>query len=828
MHVNNLTLDGLNATNFYTAIRGLIVNDSVFTNISLDGGQISSINFAGGTSSRNNISFVNITNVKANAAISLGGANNTASDFYIHDSNTTGSSIGFASATTTSGNTYQRFLVQNMTKGISFTNIGSGNIIKDIQLVNVSEAYLVNSTASGTKTITLQNITISEAGGTPPRMFFDLFDTVSPSEQYLIHLPGDFTPSSMIDNRSIFRYHVLNYTIYAGSPSIDNFNFTWFDSELYNGNNEATLESYYYNATSGAWQLQNNTPDTTNNKLGQNPLNISGIYGLFDYVNCPVITVAEPFEQWQNYSGAPNFLGGQFSCIYVNVSNAQIECADNSINGDGSGGLGIFIATSVSNTTISNCNINTYFYGIFNQNGQNNSISQSTITNSIASGIYLDSSNNNFITSNDFIGNGQAIDLVYADQHNTISGNQIINSSTRGIAVSVTSNLNNITLNSFQGNNIDMTFLSSTANNIIENSFSGASFVSLQIVGATSNFFDRNLIGGAFTAIDISSGAVSNLFSNNNLTSNTAGIIIDSSNNNAFQANRVSGSTYAFRTTNSNVTLQGDTFYANTADVEVISNMATHSINASNLLLLPFDGSLTNYSNLSVYDVQLNAEDYQINYGSDIPYEDTTHIKFNNKRVTFNDITSNMDLDSLTYYYLLSELNMSEDTLQMYSWNGSALNNLGATQGGNALTKINLNGVNQVGLYYAPFAITSCRTLNQSGDYQLEADVSAIASCLIFNNNSINLNCAGSTISGPGNNTPGAYGITSTGFNNSLVDECTFIDFDRDISVSGGNNFTVNKSSFSNSNNGVLYSNQNGSSVDGSYFTNVDAFRNLG
>jgi len=822
MHVNNLTLSNFSATNVYTALRGLIVNDSIFNLVTVNGSQIGSINFAGGTSSRNNITNTDLYNIPANTAISMGGVGNIVSDFYIHDSNTSGWVIGFQSSTTAINNTFTNGIIENTPVAIGITNLGSGNRFQNIQEQNVSTAFLVNSTASGTKTITLQNISISNSGGNPPLFKFDLYDSIAASEQYSIGLPReDFAPASLVNNRTLFRYHVLNFTKIVGSPSIDSTNFTWLDSEMYNGYNEATLESYYYNSSSGAWQLLNNTPDTTNNKLGQNPLVNAGVYGLFDYVNCPVFTVPENYEVMQDYSGAPNFLGGQFSCIYIATSNMNLECADHNISGDGTGGLGIFLATGVSNTSISNCNINTYFYGIFNQNGQNNSFSQSTISSSIASGIYLDSSNNNQITSNDFIGNAQAIDLVYADQYNSIYGNQIINSSTRGIDVSITSNLNNITLNSFSGNNIDMTFLSSTANYIAENSFSGAGFVSLQLVGATSNLFQYNLLGNAATAIDISSGAVSNSFYYNNLTSNPNGILIDSSNNNALQANRITGSTYAFRTTNSNVTIQGDAFYGNAADVEVISNSGTHSINASNVLLLPFSGILANYSNISVYDVQLNAEDYQINYGSDIPYEDATHIKFNNKRVTFNDIASNMDLDSLTYYYLPSELNMSADTLQMYSWNGSTLNNLGATQGGSALTKTNLNGVNQVGLYYAPFAITSCRTLNQSGDYQLEADVSAIASCLIFNNNSININCAGSTISGPGNNTAGAYGITSSGFNNSLIEECTFTDFDRDISVSGGNNFTVNKSTFYNSNTGILFSNQNGSIISGNYFTNM-------
>ena len=222
-------------------------------------------------------------------------------------------------------NTYDRIVVENMIRGIFISNVGSGNLVKNVQMVNVSDAFLVNSTASGTKTITLENISVAATEGIPI-LTFDLYDSISASEQYLINLPGDFNPLSLPNNRSIFNYHLLNYTIIAGTPSVDNFNFTWFDSELYNGDNEQTLESYYYNETSGLWQLMNNTPDTTNNKLGQNPLSIAGTYALFDFVNCPVITVAEPFEQQQPYYGAPNFIGGQFSCIYVNEMCIRDSC----------------------------------------------------------------------------------------------------------------------------------------------------------------------------------------------------------------------------------------------------------------------------------------------------------------------------------------------------------------------------------------------------------------------------------------------------------------------------------------------------------------------
>lgn len=821
MHVNNFTLDNYTAFNVYTAIRGLIVNDSTFNNIEVNSCQIGCINFAGGTSSRNNITNSNLYNISANTAISLGGVGNYVSDFYLHDSTSSGWLIGFQPATTAINNTYVRGIIANTPVGLGITNLGSGNTFSDIQTQNVSNVFFVNSTASGTKTITLRNISASGGPSEPPYFRFDLYDSISASEQYIVNLPGqDFTPSSLVDNRSLFRYHVLNFTKIAGSPSIDSVNFTWLDSEMYNGYTEATMESYYYNTTSGGWILLNNTPDTTNNALGQNPLSLGGVYGLFDYVNCPVITVAEPFEQQQNYTGAPNYLGGQFSCIYVNVSDAQINCAGNAINGDGSGGLGIFLATGVSNTVISNCNVNTYFYNIFNQNGQNNSISQSTISNAFSSGIYLDSSSNNVIQNNQFIANGQGIDLVYADQYNTISGNQFVNNTIRGMDVSITSNLNNITLNSFSGNNIDMTFLSSTANYIAENSFSDAGFITWQIVGATSNLFQYNLISNSARAIDIGSTAISNSFSFNNLTSNTEGVLIDSSNNNAFSENLFEGANIGFRTTNSNVSLLNDRFYGNTADLEVISNIATHSINATTILFLPFDGSLANYSNISLYDVQSGSENYQINYGSDIPYEDATHVKFNNKRLTINDINANADFDIFTYNYLTSELNTSEDSVQMYKYN-SSLVNLGASQNlvSHSLTKTNLNNAIQVGLYYAPFAIGSCRNLSQSGSYTQEANITATDSCINFLNNSIDLDCSGLIITGPGQGT-NTYGINMT-TNNSFINNCRIGYFGRAISAEKGNNKTINASFLYNSDIAFFHSSQNTSIVNTSLYSSL-------
>src|SRR5690606_20627392 len=65
--VNNLTLTDYYAQNFYTALRGLIVNDSNFRNLQLFGGQISTINFAGGGAHRNLIDNFTISQIVANS-----------------------------------------------------------------------------------------------------------------------------------------------------------------------------------------------------------------------------------------------------------------------------------------------------------------------------------------------------------------------------------------------------------------------------------------------------------------------------------------------------------------------------------------------------------------------------------------------------------------------------------------------------------------------------------------------------------------------------------------------------------------------------------------
>lgn len=732
--------------------------NSTFKNVQFN----KTVTFGVGTANTDvNLTFDNISfyqqqgsNVIHAPAASINTINSTFNNFVIRDCNLsdpTFISTGFRLASTSTGNTVTNLSVYNCGYGIEIIS-GTNNVITHAYIENATMAsVLVNSSVSGTKTFTLNNITVAKENNRNPSTF-SIDDSVAASEQYSIN-PAQTIPTPP-GGSVTFNGAILNLTALNGTMNFTNFNMSWpeYLTALYDEN---SVSLYQHNGAN--WLLLNNTPDTTNNVISYtSPALTAGTSNLFGLLanatNCAVLnTSGSTYYQPANYSGSPNFLDSQFSCVYVGSSNIVLDCEGFTIASGGGGGLGVQFAVGLSNVTIRNCNIDSYFYGIFSQVGNNNQFRNNNLTNSIATGIYLDSSTYNVVDSNGFSLNGQGIDLVYADTNNNLTNNVFTGSGTRGIDVSTTSNFNQISQNNFSSNNIDLTFLSSTANNITNNVLSGAGFVAVQIVGATSNLFQSNTISGAFNCVDVSSSATGNTFTGNVLSSCGNSIKIDSTANTVLSQNNISGSTIAgFTNTNSNTALSGDIFYNNAIDLW-ISATSSGQINATNILLLPASGALENYSNLSINDAQSGSESYYVNYGSDIPVDNSTYQKFQNKRFTLINQSVNASIDSLTYHYLDSELNASESDLQMFSYDGSNFANQIATldTSANTLTKTNLNSFTQIGLYYAPFSVIGCKLINASGEYTQQTNligagtvgINSLNACVVINASDVSYDC---------------------------------------------------------------------------------------
>ncbi|MBD3314089.1 hypothetical protein GF345_06615 [Candidatus Woesearchaeota archaeon] len=107
---------------------------------------------------------------------------------------------------------------------------------------------------------------------------------------------------------------------------------------------------------------------------------------------------------------------GLYPAMHVNASNVTIDCNGSAISDSGTG-IGIYSA--FSNTTIINCNISNYQYGIVLESSLNNTIANSTIFNNSIAGVLLNSTNLTDITGNTF-NNTNATDLYINGTNNTV------------------------------------------------------------------------------------------------------------------------------------------------------------------------------------------------------------------------------------------------------------------------------------------------------------------------------------------------------------------------------------------------------------------------
>lgn len=528
LYNNNLTLVDYHAMNIYTSLRGLISNDSVFRNIEINGGQISAINFAGGGSNRNNITNFTITNFTANSGMSWGGTNNYALNGYIYNASSSGTPLNIQSATTAINNTFENITVENTERGMGITNVGSGNVFRNIQLINVTNAFVVNSTASGTKTITLDNITLSDASQSY-FVTFSLFDTIDPSEVYIINQPFNFGSIPSFPNASFVDLQsYLNRTqvSLSANTSIDSLSMTVFETPV----DFSRLTWWTYNGTDWVQQAITNHGNGTISVSGIKvyPSGAENLDNIFYYDQCPVINQSGTYYQFLNYSGAPN-TGSDSSpaCLLINASDVSFSCLHpqdstfGNITNDATPlAVGVYVEPSLTNVSLLNCYVDSY---------------------------------------------DRAVSVSGSNQIN-LDGNSFVNSVVQAITVS-SSSLNSITNNIFSGNNVDISSLITFDNNLISlNNFSTSSFMSMQLFSASNNNISLNRFDNNPTSIYLGSGSNSNNVTNNMFLDALAGdqIYLESNNLNRVVNNSQMGGS-------SQITL------INTNNTQVLQNTLTMS-----------------------------------------------------------------------------------------------------------------------------------------------------------------------------------------------------------------------------------------------------------
>jgi len=245
--------------------------------------------------------------------------------------------------------------------------------------------------------------------------------------------------------------------------------------------------------------------------------------------------------------------------IVVERNNIVVNGAGYTVQGTGSG-TGIRLS-GISNVTIKNMEITTFYYGIRLGSSSYNSIVGNNITNNNEGINLVSSSNYNIISGNNITNNWYGIWLDYSSS-NSISGNSVTNNNYDGIHLesssSNTISVNNIknnncgiyldycASNSISGNNITNNWygiylVSSSSNSISGNNITNNAY-GIYLESSSSNTISvNNIKNNSHDGIHFYSSSNYNPVSGNNITNNGKGITLDSSsNNNKFYHNFIS------------------------------------------------------------------------------------------------------------------------------------------------------------------------------------------------------------------------------------------------------------------------------------------------
>lgn len=542
MLVNNVSVNGFDAIDVRVGLRILSVNDSYFANCNINGTQIGGINGNGGGANRNIVENCTVKDIRVGTGLSFGGANNTIRNIIITNSSTVSSAIGYGAIGTTTNNTYDNISVSNMPLGYLLTTFGANNTLQNSTFINVTQPLLINSTASGSKTLSAKNISIGFSGGINITSF-DLADIVIPNQSYLIS--NVINPYGIpVGVNQSFLGKALNITIFNTTTAFTQLNFTWLDSEV-GLLNESSITLYSNNGS--GWNLRNSTPDTTNNKIAFNITLEEGsstVFALFiDGENCPIITSSGIYLQSNNYFNATNpsapYL--DFNCVDIRANDVVFDCQGFNITNNGTPSQNIGILAVGDNITIQNCQISNYDYGEYSNGNNLQIINNSFISNGVGYSSFASSGAQ--IHNNLFSGGGYGLVYFFGTDNTNVSNNTFSTIIIRDIDAGTTTG-SVFELNNFTGGNVGIAFLNSNTNNVTQNSFVGYGFIALQLVGADFTRVLENTFQGSSYSIDMSAGSDFNQITSNNIlsTGSGSGISISQSTGNIVNLNNISSS----------------------------------------------------------------------------------------------------------------------------------------------------------------------------------------------------------------------------------------------------------------------------------------------
>jgi len=217
--------------------------------------------------------------------------------------------------------------------------------------------------------------------------------------------------------------------------------------------------------------------------------------------------------------------------MFIGINNITFDCMGNSIAGTGGSAKKYGIYFQGSNyTTIKNCNVAGFYYGIYlTKSSENNTIRDSNSSSNFVSGgagIYLDSSNGNNIMN--VTTNGQYYGIHLQNSNQTTIANCTANSGQSGFNFAASWNNHIINSSAYYNQNSGIDFFAGSSNNQVIDSITNSnlqygiwmylSSSNNTIINSTSN---SNSLWGAY--VNSANNTFSNFVSSNNGNSGSGG-----------------------------------------------------------------------------------------------------------------------------------------------------------------------------------------------------------------------------------------------------------------------------------------------------------------
>jgi len=550
-------------------------------------------------------------------------------------------------------------------------------------------------------------------------------------------------------------------------------------------------------------------------------------------------------------------------CINFGADDIMLNCSDFKITGNKTVSVYGIYADSFDNLRVENCFVEGFYEGIDFDTTNNSLVFNSTIYNSSYIGMYSYSanylnvsysnftnvtqhhgvythsaqwtttrfndfsecyvhgwklefhSNNNTFSNNSLGLNGMGIYSVSKD-------NKIANNTAGAVTLYDNGDSPVSTDNIIEWNNLVAVFSDRAKNNTIRNN----KFDGLGVNNCVYLHWDRNntvvnnSITNCLVGIKMDNGADNHTFADNNVSYNTRGIWIQSGSYNVFKDN-----VFSFNT--------GDAIDIYAGSWNKFYNVSIYN-NSDGVFLNGFANFNVLFQDSLIYD----------NYDNDLNFDVLGSHRFLNTTFNSSNVTiSNGDFTREWYSSIHvidkdSGADIADANVNATNVNGSTVFNLTSNATGwLAVQNVTEYFQNSTSIYnrtphsfigskvpyqdnsttaiisentYFDLELSKCGSLTANATLTGDIDYTG-GSCFTFEANDIELDCSGFSITG--NLTALSAGINNTGFNNTVVKNCTFNGFEYGLFFEDSNASILTNNTFFNNSYGVWLTNSNYSNV---------------